>query len=122
MDRKTRKKPIYAAVRQMRWLLWHFLSKENCAFCGECLFHAWESKGAKGVTLHHLEGSVETDNLEELSDASKLVPAHARCHKSYHALDRARTGGKSYNGKLLMTYEKNLARAQKHNLKTIMGR
>lgn len=108
MARQTRKKPLYAAVRQMRWLLWHFMSKETCAFCNEKLFHEWEGKGAKGVTLHHLEGSIETDDLTTLSDVSKLVPAHSRCHRSYHALERARLSRHSYNKPMLKQYETNL--------------
>jgi hypothetical protein len=111
MPKTTRKKPLYAAVRQMRWLLWHFLSKDNCAFCGETLFHEWEGKGAKGVTLHHLEGGVETDDLTALSDITKLVPAHSRCHKSYHALERAKSSGKAYNRELFRAYEAQLKAA-----------
>lgn len=69
--------------RQARWLLWYFLSKYDCAFCGKPLIKDFDEMRVN-VTLHHLKGSQETDDMDQPCPVEWLRPAHADCHKRYH--------------------------------------
>ena len=97
----------------MRWLIWHMCSTNDCCFCGEKLFATLDLKTCNQVTLHHIEGAKETDDYTKPCDPRKLLTAHSACHKSYHAIERAKNAGKNYNAGTFRLYEKNVAKALK---------
>lgn len=97
----SRKKPLYAFVRQARWLIWRQLSAETCCFCGKNMYIGADMKHLNNVTLHHLEGSKETDDYDKPADCEKLRFAHSKCHKAFHLLERLESQGKNINRKRL---------------------
>jgi hypothetical protein len=86
--RKTRKRPVYAKIRQLDWLMWRFLSEQKCCFCDAVLFEGTDTKTYNNVTIHHLEGSRSEDNLDEQAPIDKMLFAHSACHKAYHLMER----------------------------------
>lgn len=83
MSTRKRTSKAHRRWRQSKWLLWYFLSKEKCHFCDKPLIEGIEL-GDLPVTLHHLVGSQETDDMDAPAPIDELVPAHRACHKRHH--------------------------------------
>lgn len=67
-----------------------------------------DMKHINNVTLHHLEGSKETDDYSKPCDPEKLRYAHSKCHKAFHLMERLEAQGRNINRKRLSEFRKNL--------------
>ena len=47
------------------------------------------------ITVHHLEGSIHTDNRSEAAPVDSQLFAHCACHKAYHQMERLAARGKN---------------------------
>jgi hypothetical protein len=86
--RKQRKRPIYNRVRQLEWLVWRMASEHKCCFCGELLFSGLADPKKLNITVHHINGSVHTDDRSVPSPIDEQLLAHGNCHKAYHHMER----------------------------------
>jgi len=104
---KSRKRPVYNRLRQLDWLMWRLLSEHNCCFCGEKLLEGYQPKKVN-VTVHHLEGSIHTDDRSELCPVDEQLLAHCSCHRAYHHMDRMAERGANIDKKRFKLMEKNI--------------
>lgn len=108
--RKQRKRPIYNRVRQLEWLVWRMASEHSCCFCGESLFSGLANPKKLDITVHHISGSVHTDDRSVPSPISEQVFAHGSCHKAYHHMERMIERGMNVNKARFRFMEKTLNR------------
>jgi len=112
MAKKTRKRRVYNRTRQLDWLMWRMMSEHKCCFCAELLLTGYDPKKVN-VTVHHLEGSIHTDDRSEPAPIAEQVFAHSSCHRAYHHMERMIADGKNVDMKRFKKMEKNVAREQR---------
>lgn len=116
-NRKSRKRPVYAKVRQLDWLMWRFLSEQRCCFCNEVLYHDCDTKTYNNVTIHHLEGSRATDDFNEAAPIDEMLFAHSACHKAFHMMERHQEKGWNIDERRFTTMQKMVEKHRKEKEK-----
>lgn len=109
MAGKTRKRPVYNRLRQMDWLMWRMLSEHRCCFCAQLLLEGYDPKKVN-VTVHHLKGSVHTDNRDEPCPVDEQLFAHSSCHRAYHHMERMKERGMNIDVRRFRVMERNIKR------------
>ena len=112
MARKTRKRRVYNKTRQLDWLMWRMMSEHKCAFCAKLLLDGYDSKKVN-VTVHHLEGSIHTDDRSAPAPIVDQVFAHSSCHRAYHHMERMLRDGKNVDKVRFRSMEKNVAKERR---------
>lgn len=109
----TRKRPIYNRVRQQDWLLWRMMSEHKCCMCGDLLIEGYNKKEVN-VTVHHLEGSIHTDDRSvACPDIDSQLFAHSSCHRAYHHMERMANRGHNIDKVRFRSMERNIKREVK---------
>ena len=67
------------------------------------------------ITLHHLNGSQETDDFSKRAKVKDTLWAHSSCHKEYHMVERQKKFGNNHNSDLLAVMEHNVRTTIKEN-------
>lgn len=117
--RKSRKRPIYNKVRQLEWLVWRMASEHRCCFCAESLFSGLADSKKLNITVHHLAGSIHTDDRSEPAPVSEQLFAHGNCHKAYHHMERMIDRNMNVDVQRFKQMEKNVARETKRLRKLV---
>jgi hypothetical protein len=112
MSNKTRKRPVYNRLRQYDWIMWRVVSEIKCCFCNELLFEGFDKKRVN-VTVHHLKGSMTTDDRSKPAPIAEQLFAHSVCHRGYHHMERMKEKGQNIDSKRFAVMERNVRSAQK---------
>jgi hypothetical protein len=108
----NRKRPIYNRIRQLDWLMWRMLSEHKCCMCAELLLEGYEPKKVN-VTVHHLEGSIQTDDRTKPCPVDSQLFSHSSCHRAYHHMERMIERGHNVDKIRFRTMEKNIKKEVK---------
>jgi UDP-N-acetylglucosamine 2-epimerase len=62
------------------------------------------------ITVHHLEGSIRTDNRTKPAPVESQLYAHCACHKAYHQIERLILKGRNVDTSRFAAMEANVLR------------
>jgi hypothetical protein len=104
-----RKGSVVSKVKQLDWLMQFIVRMNPCAICGRSLADGYNPRyPGKSITLHHVRGSREVDDWENLEYVAGMVLCHSSCHKSYHLKLRHMEAGKNVDASEIMAMEENI--------------
>lgn len=100
-----------AAHRQNTWIMQFIIRMNPCAICGGSLADGYNPRyPGKSITLHHVIGSREVDDWENLEYVAGMVLCHSACHKSYHLKRRHMEAGKDVDAGEIESMEESINR------------
>lgn len=117
--KKTRKRPVYNRIRQFNWLMWRVVSEINCCFCGKLLYEGFDEKKVN-VTIHHIKGSISTDDRSKPAPLAEQLFAHSSCHRGYHHMERMLEKGHEIDVKRFAQMNRNVKKSIT-KMKKILG-